>query len=268
MTWGLESVSVGSGDDADLVDVDLVCQPGTVTAIVGGDGAGKSTTVRALVGLVRPDRGTVRAPARDSIGYLPSTSGVWPDLTVGENLDFVAEVHHVARRDRAVRVDALLSATELGPAQDRLASQLSGGMRQKLGVAMALLSRPRLLVLDEPSTGVDPVSRADLWRLTTTAALGGAAVVFTTTYLEEAERADAITALEDGRVIAAGSMTEIAAAVRGSIVPERLADAPAWRRGREWRSWSSETRSVSGYSPDLTDLLVAAALARENDGGG
>ena len=266
MTWGLDGVSVDVDGRPALVDVDLAVEAGEALAVVGGDGAGKTTLSRTLVGLADPRRGRVSRPALAKVGYLPSSSGVWPDLTVMENLSFVADVHRLSRPVRRERIDRLLSVTALDGAVTRLGAALSGGMRQKLGVAMALLPEPELLVLDEPSTGVDPVSRAELWGLVTLSAAGGAAVVFTTSYLDEAERARSILALEGGRVLASGSLADIAASVAGVIVDSRSTDGRSWRRGRAWRSWRPDGTTPEGAAtvdPDLTDLLVAATLAAE-----
>lgn len=266
MSWGLQHVSVDVDRTPALIDVDATVEPGAVLAIVGGDGAGKTTLARTLVGLLRAKTGVVRRPESTRIGYLPATAGVWPDLTVTENLAFVADVHRLSRQDRKSRVDHLLAVTELTAAAERLGADLSGGMRRKLGFAMALLAEPELVVLDEPSTGVDPVSRADLWALMTAAAVGGAAVVFTTTYLDEAERARSICALEAGRVLASGTLADIAASVRGEIVDQRSDGSRSWRRGRQWRTWRPDGSIPDGSArieADLTDLLVAASLAAE-----
>lgn len=266
MTWGLRDVSVQADGQPALTDVDLTVGAGEVVAVVGGDGAGKTTLARVLLGLMEPHRGTVHRPPSIRIGYQPSTSGVWPDMTVEENLEFVARVHRLSGADRRERLDRLAEATGLGDARERLGADLSGGMRQKLGVAMALLPAPVLLVLDEPTTGVDPVSRTELWSLITAAAADGTAVVVTTTYLDEAERATSILALEEGRVLATGSPAEIAAAVPGVIVDLAGGDGRSWRRGREWRTWHPDGSVPAGarrIEPDLTDLLVAATLAAE-----
>ena len=266
MSWGLDAVSVDVDGEPALVDVDLIVEPGEAVAVVGGDGAGKTTLSRTLVGLADPHRGRVRRPPMAQIGYLPSSSGVWPDLTVMENLSFVADVHRLSRVVRRARIERLLAVTALEGAASRLGAALSGGMRQKLGVAMALLPEPDLLVLDEPSTGVDPVSRAELWRLVTMSAADGAAVIFTTAYLDEAERARSILALEDGRVLGSGSLADIAASVTGVIVDARAGNGQSWRRGRAWRSWHPDGTVPAGATvvvPDLTDLLVAATLAAE-----
>lgn len=263
MNWGMKGVTVEVGSATALDGVDLEVDAGRIIAVVGGDGAGKTSVARTMVGLVVPVRGEIRRPAQ--IGYLPSSSGVWPDLTVLENLGFVADAHRIGRGDRKARFERLLHAAGLEAASNRLGGQLSGGMRQKLGIAMAMLPQPEMLVLDEPSTGVDPVSRTEMWSLMTGAALDGTAVLFTTTYLDEAERAHTVTALESGRVLASGTVGQIASAVTGSISRIKGAPQRSWRRGREWRSWDSEAASGNGVH-DLTDLLVAAALAREEEG--
>ena len=260
MTWGMRDVTLQVGSATALTDVDIDVEPGRIAAVVGGDGAGKTSVARTMVGLAVPIRGEIRRPAQ--IGYLPSSSGVWPDLTVLENLGFVADAHRIGRVERRTRFERLLHAAGLEEATQRLGGQLSGGMRQKLGMAMAMLPQPSMLVLDEPSTGVDPVSRTDMWRLMTGAALDGTAVLFTTTYLDEAERAHTVTALDVGRVLASGTVGQIAMVVPGSITRARGVPEHTWRRGREWRSWSPEPGPGNG-GHDLTDLLVAAALAQE-----
>lgn len=267
MTWGVSSLRVDFGDTRALDGIDLGIDPGRLVAVVGGDGAGKTTLCRVLARLVEPSAGRVRLPERDRVAYQSSSSGSWPDLTVAENLGFVARVHRLGASATRRRTAELLGATGLEAAADRLGSQLSGGMRQKLGVAMALLPSPRLLVLDEPTTGVDPVSRAELWRVISRTAAAGTAVIMATTYLDEAERADEILALESGTTLARGRHGDIAAAVPGRVWAMRSApDAVArWRRGREWRVWTADGSVPTGgrqIEPDLTDLMVAASLAR------
>ncbi|HEX6568209.1 MAG TPA: ABC transporter ATP-binding protein, partial [Acidimicrobiales bacterium] len=196
MIWGVEAVTVRFGDRVAIDGVSLDAPAGEVTGVVGGDGAGKSTLLRCLAGVAAVDGGRVRRPERGCIGYMAAGSGTYPDMSVDENLDFVATAYGVAPRVGRERVRDLLDRTGLAPFRDRLARDLSGGMRQKLGVIRALVHRPDLVVLDEPTTGVDPVSRADLWWLLARAAAEGAAVVFTTTYLYEAERAARLLVLD------------------------------------------------------------------------
>lgn len=260
--FGLEDVTVEIGGRVALSGITVELTAGNVTALIGGDGAGKTTASRALVGLTRVTSGKVRRPPAGAIGYQPEGAGTWADLTVAENLDFVARAH--GRPDPARRRE-VLEVTRLKGAVDRLAGNLSGGMRQKLAVAMAMLARPQLIVLDEPTTGLDPVSRAELWRLLLRSAGEGAALMVTTSYLEEAERADQVVVLDEGRMVATGRATDIRAGFRGtiSLSATRPADGFAWRRGRTWRVWHPQAASsTTTVAPDLEDVVTAAAFAR------
>ena len=268
MTWGVAALTVSFGSTRALSGVDLALEPGQLVAVVGGDGAGKTTLCRVLARLVSPDSGVVRLPPQNRVSYQSAASGAWPDLTVRENLEFVTRVHRMGSAAAGRRVDELLAATALTAAVDRLGGELSGGMRQKLGVAMALLPSPDLLVLDEPTTGVDPVSRSELWRLISRTAADGTAVMMATTYLDEAERASEILALDSGVVLARGGSDAVAAAVPGKIwtTTRRPEETTRWRRGREWRVWIRDGSAPPGatpITPDLTDLLTAASLARQ-----
>jgi ABC-2 type transport system ATP-binding protein len=270
-TWGCQGLSVRYGDTVALEDVSLEVPAGAVAAVVGGDGAGKTTLLRALAGTVRPAAGTVRRPDRRRLGYVSAGPGVWTDLTVDENLSFAGRAYGLSADDLEVRVGALLDRTGLAEAHDRLAGRLSGGMRQKLALAMAVAHEPDLLVLDEPTTGVDPVSRAELWRLLASAAADGAAVVVSTTYLDEAERAATVLVLDRGRALLAGTPGEVLAATPGLVVEgaARPQGVPSWRRGARWRAWSPDGSAPPGTSPvdiDLEDAAIVAQL-REHRGG-
>ena len=197
--WGVRGLTVRYGRQTVLDEVTLEVEPGLVTAVIGGDGAGKTTLLRALAGVVRPVAGEVVRPTRRRIGFIAGAAGVYDDLTVDENVAFVAAVYGLSREERDRRIAHLLARTGLAGTGGRLAGRLSGGMRQKLAFALALLHDPELLVLDEPTTGVDPVSRAELWGMIAEAAAAGAAVVVSITYLDEARRAARILLLEDGR---------------------------------------------------------------------
>jgi ABC-2 type transport system ATP-binding protein len=266
--WGVDGLSVRYGGRAALADVTFEVAARSIAAVVGGDGAGKTSLLRALAGTVRPSAGTVRRPDDRRIGYLSAGPGVWGDLTVQENLDFAGRAYGLGGSRLRSRTATLLERTGLAEARDRLAGRLSGGMRQKLALAMALLHEPELLILDEPTTGIDPVSRVELWRLLAGAAAGGAAVALATTYLDEAERAATVLVLDQGRALLAGTPDEVLAAVPGRVVeaatrPERV---PAWRRGAHWRAWSPDGSPLPGTSEvalDLEDAVVVAQLARE-----
>jgi ABC-2 type transport system ATP-binding protein len=266
MTWGLDDVEVRLGGRTVLSGVTVSVEPGTVTALVGGDGAGKTTVLRTLLGLLRPAGGRVLRPDERRVGYLPAGSGVYPDLTVEENLAFAGAAHGLRGPVLRDRILPLLERTGLGEARRRLGANLSGGMRKKLGLAIAVLHRPDLLVLDEPSTGIDPVSRSELWRLVAGAAAAGAAVVFSSTYVDEAERAERVVVLDQGAVLAAGSPDDVLAAVPGAVVQsvEPPSTERRWRRGQAWRAWAPDGRVPPGSSrvdPDLQDAVTVAALA-------
>ncbi|MCL2467366.1 MAG: ATP-binding cassette domain-containing protein [Micrococcales bacterium] len=272
-TWGVRDLVVHHGTTTAVDHVDLSVVPGEVVAVVGGDGAGKTTLLRALAGGLRPTSGQVDGPDRRRTGFMPTGSGVWRELTVDENVDFVAAAYGLTGPLLAQRRAELLEVTGLGSARSRLGGQLSGGMRQKLAFGLATLHRPDLLVLDEPTTGVDPASRAELWRMVSRTVADGAAVVLSTTYLDEAERASQVLVLADGRPLLVGTPDEVRAGAPGTVV--RLGegapipgDVPVWRRGRERHAWFASGPDLAGGEPvtvDMEDAVIAASLARVAD---
>jgi len=265
--FGVTSATVRFGDTVALDDVTVEIPVGTVVAVVGGDGAGKSTLLRALVGEVLLDAGTAQVPPKPSLGYLPASSGCWAALTVRQNIDFVGGIYGLKGKALAARQTELLERAKLTSAADRLASQLSGGMRRKLGFSMAIVHKPALLVLDEPSTGVDPVSRIDLWRLVSEAAATGTAVIMSTTYLDEAERATHLVVLDAGRVLVQGSYDEVRAGFTGAMTRVDWPARPewSWRRGRDRREYWADADPPPGATivqPDLEDIIIALSLLR------
>jgi len=265
MSWGARGVTVDFGDNRALDGVSLALEPGEISVVVGGDGAGKTTLCRTIVGLESVDAGEVSRPPRT--GFQPESSGVWADLSVLENLRFVAGAYGLGQSHARSRIEELLDVTDLAQASGRLGRDLSGGMRQKLGVAMAVLSEPELLVLDEPTTGLDPVSRLELWSFINLSAGEGRAVVVSTTYVAEAQRGDQVLALDQGRALALGSTEDVIAAM-----PGRLFDSPtrigpnSWHRGHSWRVWSPYGNAIAGAretAPDLADVVTVAALREE-----
>jgi len=240
-------------------------QPGMITGLVGPDGAGKTTLLRLIAGLLRPTSGRVTvfghdmatdaAAAHPGIGYMPQRFGLYEDLSVAENLDLFADLHATPRREREQRVALLLRFTGLAPFTARLAGQLSGGMKQKLGLACALLSRPRLLLLDEPSVGVDPASRRELWAIVSAMLEEGRdegmAAVWATAYLDEAERCGHVMLLHEGRLLAQGPPADFLAPMRGRVF--RLAVPSGARRVAARRAASD---------PAVLDALVAGDALR------
>ncbi len=270
MTFGAEGLVVSFGGRRALAGVDLEIAAGRVAAVVGGDGAGKSTLFHCLAGTIRPEAGVVRRPAKERLGSMPSQSGTWADLTVDENLAFAATAYGLRGARFTARRDELVERAALGPARGRLARDLSGGMRRKLGFLMAIVHQPELLLLDEPSTGVDPVSRVELWRMIAEAAAAGTAVAMATTYLDEAERASTVLVLDDGHTIASGPAPDVVAAVPGTIVATSSPTVAerAWRRGRRFHEWrppvagTGEPPAGDPLVPDLEDAVIALMIAR------
>jgi ABC-2 type transport system ATP-binding protein len=214
-----------------LKGLNIRLERGRSFALVGPDGAGKTTAIRLLCGLLAPDSGQVQvfgsvptAPSTKArLGYLSQRFSLYGDLSVDENVAFFAEIH--GRRDYSRRRDELLEFTRLGPFRKRLASRLSGGMRQKLALACALVHEPDLLLMDEPTTGVDPVSRREFWEIVDGLSRGGMTVVAATPYLDEAERFDAVGMLDEGRFLALGSPRELKNGFRWTVVELVCGDA-------------------------------------------
>ena len=264
----MTSVTLAYGDHVAVRGIDLEVADGQVVALVGGDGAGKTTTLRALAGRVTPRSGRLERPDRERVGVVPEVGATWRDLTVAENLAFVRQ----AFGGDPAFVTELVRRMQLEGARDRLAGDLSGGMRQKLALAMALQHRPELLVLDEPTTGVDPVSRAEIWRLLGEELANGTAVVLATTYLDEAARATTTVLLDAGDVLASGSPAAVVASTPGVVVrSDHRLGAASWRRGRRWHTWLPDgdvgdvvaEHGAERVDPDLEDAAVVRALAHE-----
>ncbi|WP_455273753.1 ATP-binding cassette domain-containing protein [Rhizobium herbae] len=200
---------------------------GEITGIVGPDGAGKTTLIRLMTGLMLPDSGTVEvlgfdtaknpAAIQASIGYMPQRFGLYEDLSVEENLNLYADLRGLPKDERAATFDELLTFTDLKRFTGRLAGKLSGGMKQKLGLACALLKKPRLLLLDEPGVGVDPISRRELWKMVENLTREGIGVVWSTAYLDEAEACDAVLLLNQGKLLFSGKPAELTSRVEGRV---------------------------------------------------
>jgi ABC-2 type transport system ATP-binding protein len=204
----------GAGRNA-IDGVSTAMAAGTITGLVGPDGAGKTTLLRMLGGLLRPSGGGIRvlgldpwaqsSELRELIGYMPQKFGLYEDLSVMENLRLYADLRQVTGAERAASFERLLAFTDLAAFTRRPAGKLSGGMKQKLGLACSLLGHPRVLLLDEPGVGVDPISRRELWKMVRELSAGGMTVVWSTAYLDEAELCDDVRLMDQGRVKASGA---------------------------------------------------------------
>lgn len=258
-----------------LQGVSLSMRPGAVTGLIGPDGAGKTTFMRLAAGLLVPDAGQVGVLGLDStrdaiqvqaaLGYMPQRFGLYEDLTVQENLDLYADLQGVPEAARPERFEALMRMTGLAQFTTRLAGRLSGGMKQKLGLACTLVRAPRLLLLDEPTVGVDPVSRRELWSIVDRLVKSdGMSVLLSTAYLDEAERCSEVILLHEGKILDQGSPTAMSARMAGRT----------WkvsRPGARHRDLQAELAGSAGIVDALvqgehvrvitTDTVLPAAIA-------
>ena len=242
-----------------LQDVDIILRSGEMTALIGPDGAGKTTFMRLVAGLLTPDHGSLKVLGGEMTGreqevqalisYMPQKFGLYEDLTVAENLDLYADLHGVTGEMRSRRFPELLAMTGLAPFQERLAGRLSGGMKQKLGLACTLVRSPEILLLDEPTVGVDPLSRRELWRiLKQLSEKESLSVLVSTAYMDEAELCHNVYVLNRGRVLAAGT-------------PQNLSQQAAGRCYFLPGSQDTVTRIVQGQLLDDTEHVIDAVPA-------
>jgi ABC-2 type transport system ATP-binding protein len=216
-----------------LEDVSFAVEKGEMFGLIGPDGAGKTTSIRVACGLIDRGKGRVTVLGRDprrehraitrSVGYLSQRFSLYGDLTIDENLAFFAEIHGV--RGYAARRERLLEMTQLTAFRKRRADRLSGGMKQKLALSCTLIHEPELLLLDEPTTGVDPVSRREFWKLLSEFLSSGLTIVMATPYLDEAERCSRVALLHDGKLLAVDAPGDLRRGLRDPLV-EVIADTP------------------------------------------
>jgi ABC-2 type transport system ATP-binding protein len=206
--------------------ISLNVKKGEMFGLVGPDGAGKTTTIRVMCGLLAPDNGSVDLlglnmkdnikSVQEKIGYLSQKFSLYGDLTIDENIEFFAEIHGVT--DYKERRNELLEFTRLLPFRDRLADKLSGGMKQKLALACSLIHKPEILFLDEPTTGVDPVSRRDFWKILSDLQKNGITIFMTTPYLDEAERCNRVALMNKGKLITVDTPANIKESIGKKVI--------------------------------------------------
>jgi ABC-2 type transport system ATP-binding protein len=256
------------GETKAVKDLNLEVNQGELFGIVGPDGAGKTTAMRMLAGILEPTSGAAWVDGisvvddpegiKEHLAYMPQRFGLYADLTVMENLIFYADLFRVPKKERSGRIDLLFGFSRLGPFKDRLAGALSGGMKQKLGLACALIHSPRLLLLDEPTNGVDPVSRRDFWRILYDLLKEGISILVTTAYLDEAERTNRVALMHHGSIIQMGEPRALKEMVKGVMV-ELIASDP------------SGSRDLLSTMPGVVDVNVFGEglhvrLKEESDG--
>lgn len=210
-----------------LIDVNAIIPQGQVVGLAGPDGAGKTTLIRLIAGLLLPTQGDIQVAGYDTvneataihylIGYMPQKFGLYEDLTVIQNLNLYANLRGVIGEEKKSIFDKLLTFTALKPFLSRLAGNLSGGMKQKLGLACALIQKPTLLLLDEPSVGVDPISRRELWQMVQDLLLEGISVLWSTAYLDEAEKCHSVLLLNEGKLLYSGPPAELTQRVKDRV---------------------------------------------------
>ena len=211
--------------------LDLTVAPGEIFGLVGPDGAGKTTTMRLLTAIMAPTSGDAwvgghhivrdAEAIKEEIGYMSQRFGLYPDLSVMENIGFYADIYGVPRRGRTEKVDRLLAFSNLTPFKRRLAGNLSGGMKQKLGLECALIHTPKVLFLDEPTNGVDPVSRRDFWGILYQLVRDGVTIFVSTAYLDEAERCNRVGLMHQGRLLAVDTPGQVKKLMPGTILEIR-----------------------------------------------
>ncbi|HUH64802.1 MAG TPA: ABC transporter ATP-binding protein [Syntrophales bacterium] len=215
----IKNVSMRFGDVEAVCEANLTVEEGTIFGLVGSDGAGKSTLLRMAATMIAPVSGTIEIASLDVvrdkkkvkplIGYMPQRFGLYQDLTVDENMIFFMDIFNVPRKERAQRREKYLGFSNLLPFVDRPAGNLSGGMKQKLGLACVLVHEPKVLILDEPTNGVDPVSRQDFWEILAQMRAGGMTIMVSTAYLDEGEKCSRLGLMHRSRILDIATPQEI-----------------------------------------------------------
>jgi ABC-2 type transport system ATP-binding protein len=250
-------------------NLNLEVKTGEIFGLVGPDASGKTTTLRMLCGILPPDSGEARVagcdirkeaePLKEKVGYLPQRFGLYGDLTVLENIHFYADLYQVPNKERKGRIERLLRFANLEPFGKRKAQDLSGGMKQKLGLICALIHTPQILFLDEPTTGVDPLSRRDFWIILYDLLKEGVTILFSTSYLDEAERCNRIGLIYQGELLIVDTPSGVKAQMGGTILELRMEN---YQRGIKILEGIELLRSIV-LSGDKIHILVDDPLKGE-----
>ncbi len=270
------------GDTTAVAGMDLCVYEGEMLGLIGPDGAGKTTTLRILCGLLRPDQGaatmagwqvaTEMKKIRHIIGYMPQRFSLYPDLTVAENLRFFSDLFQVSKQERESRLQRLLEFSRLGPFADRQAHALSGGMKQKLALSCTLIHTPKILLLDEPTTGVDPVSRREFWDILAELRSQGVTIVVTTPYMDEAARCDRVAFIHRGKILSVSRPDEIAKMYAGTLLEIRCrnnvaaaAKLTASGRFASVQIFGDRLHVAGSESAECMQMMVQELLGPEDD---
>lgn len=253
-------------------DFDLKVNQGKLFGLIGPDGAGKSTTLRIMGTVIRPTEGDVwingsnicedPEKIRPHIGYMPQLFSLYPDLSVNENLRFFANINQVAKSEQQGRIEKMLEFTNLGNFQNRRARNLSGGMKKKLVLACSLIHNPQILILDEPSTGVDPISRRELWRMLSEVVARGVTVVVSTPYMDEADRCGDVAILFEGKIIVQGKPKDLKASLPFQMVEVKTKPRKAAREAVQKAPYVVDWRPVGDRLRIAVERGKSAALIK------
>jgi ABC-2 type transport system ATP-binding protein len=277
----VEALSRAFGPVTALDAISFDVEQGALFGVVGPDGAGKTTLLRILAGVLRPTSGDAvihgtsvaddPEGVKHRIAYMSQRFGLYGDLTVAENIAFYADLYGVPRAARAPRLERLYAFSNLGPFRDRLAANLSGGMKQKLSLCAALIHEPEVLLLDEPTFGVDPISRRELWIIIHEMVAGGMTTVVSTAYLDEAERCDRVAMMNGGRIAALDAPAALQEGLRGRALAfecadptsaaDRLREVPGVRSAALFGQSVHLTLERAGMEQELAAALAASGVA-------
>lgn len=260
MLLEIEALTKDYGPVEALRGITFSVEAGEVFGLVGPDGAGKTSLIRIVAGLLRPSGGRVLRHYKGTVGYISQRFSLYGDLSVAENVNFFADVYGL--RGYGARRDSLLEQIGLGPFRDRLAEQLSGGMKQKLALCCSLIHEPSLLLMDEPTTGVDPVSRREFWGIVFRLQQNGLSVLASTPYMDEAEQFDRLALLHEGKVLRMGSADEIRHSVPGRVLAVICARPYEARELLRARGMSQE---VELFGDSIHVVLPESSAVSEED---